>query len=73
MVVQLLLRAIWPLLHLQSLYDYEAGRGVDQISPMKPICGHSRVNFDNASPLTRLWKYVAKFREHDDDVNVCDW
>lgn len=35
-------------------FDYEAGRGVEQISPMKPICGHSRDNFHEASPAKHL-------------------
>jgi len=41
-------------------FDFEAGRGVEQISPMKPICGHSRDSFDRASPVKRL---LSLFRE----------
>ncbi|KAL7546918.1 hypothetical protein ACHAWF_010244 [Thalassiosira exigua] len=44
-------------------FDYEAGRGVEQISPMMPICGHSRENFDKASPARRLRHLVAKYGE----------
>ena len=38
---------------------------MEQISPMKPICGHSRANFDKASPAKRLLSRLASFREHD--------
>lgn len=40
-------------------FDYEGGRGVEQISPLKPICGHTRENFDRASPAKRLYKLLA--------------
>ena len=46
-------------------FDFEAGRGVEQISPMKPICGHSRSNFDKASPAKRLLSRLASFRENN--------
>jgi len=49
-------------------FDFEAGRGVEQISPMKPICGHSRMNFDRASPTKRLLSKLASFREQSDAV-----
>ena len=35
-------------------FDFEAGRGVEEISPMKPICGYTRQSFDDASPVKRL-------------------
>jgi len=35
-------------------YDYEAGRGVEQISPMQPACGSSKKLFDLNSPHLRL-------------------
>lgn len=44
-------------------FDYEAGRGVEQISPMKPICGNSRENFHKASPVKRLLSLLGKQRE----------
>ena len=47
-------------------FDFEAGRGVEQISPMKPICGHSRHNFDRASPAKRLLTHMTSFREQVD-------
>lgn len=31
-------------------FDYEAGRGVEEISPMKPACGYDRINFARNSP-----------------------
>ncbi|KAL7473703.1 hypothetical protein ACHAXS_014211 [Conticribra weissflogii] len=48
-------------------YDYEAGRGVEQISPMKPICGFTRENFDKASPAKRLLAYLSQYPERDTD------
>jgi len=48
-------------------FDYEAGRGVEQISPMKPICGHSRKKFNEASPVKR---FLSLFREQSDDDSV---
>jgi len=35
-------------------FDYEAGRGVEEISPMKAACAHSRKSFDYYSPTLRL-------------------
>ena len=31
-------------------FDYEAGRGVEEISPMKPACGYDRKSFNRNSP-----------------------
>lgn len=39
-------------------FDYEAGRGVEQISPMKPICGHTRANFRLANPVNRFLSFL---------------
>jgi len=41
-------------------FDYEGGRGVEQISPLKPICGHTRENFNRASPVKRLLSLLPK-------------
>lgn len=41
-------------------FDYEGGRGVEQISPLKPICGHTRENFNRASPVKRLLALLPK-------------
>lgn len=35
-------------------YDFEASRGVTDISPMKPACGYNRESFNAYSPATRL-------------------
>lgn len=51
-------------------FDYEAGRGVEQISPMNPICGYTRLNFDRASPAKRLLSNMASFREQVDSVRT---
>lgn len=48
---------------ISNHFDFEGGRGVEQISPMKPICGHSRENFDRASPVKRLLSLFGKQRE----------
>jgi hypothetical protein len=50
---------------ISNHFDFEAGRGVEQISPMKPICGHSRATFDRASPAKRLMSRLASFCEYD--------
>lgn len=39
---------------ISNHYDFEAMRGVEQISPMKAICGGSPGNFSIASPVSRL-------------------
>lgn len=46
-------------------FDFEAGRGVEEISPLKPICGYTRQSFDDASPVKRL---MALMRGIPDDV-----
>lgn len=40
--------------NIQHHFDYEAGRGVEEISPMKPACGYSREAFDYHSPAVKL-------------------
>ncbi len=40
--------------NIQHHFDYEAGRGVEEISPMKPACGYSRALFDHFSPALKL-------------------
>ena len=41
-------------------FDYEAGRGVEEISPMKPACGFTRESFDHFSPAIRLKSLLNK-------------
>merc|ERR1719491_1652217 len=48
---------------ISHYYDYEAGRGVEQISPMQPICGRTRENFRRASPAHRLLSLLGTQRE----------
>ena len=40
--------------NIQHHFDYEAGRGLEEISPMKPACGYSREAFDYHSPAVKL-------------------
>eukprot|EP00591_Stephanopyxis_turris_P012946 CAMPEP_0195528016 /NCGR_PEP_ID=MMETSP0794_2-20130614/29985_1 /TAXON_ID=515487 /ORGANISM="Stephanopyxis turris, Strain CCMP 815" /LENGTH=473 /DNA_ID=CAMNT_0040659059 /DNA_START=108 /DNA_END=1526 /DNA_ORIENTATION=+ len=40
-------------------FDYEAARGVEELSPMKPACGHSRSHFDFYSPAIRFSNYLT--------------
>ena len=35
-------------------FDYEAARGVEELSPMKPVCGYSREAFRRNTPHLRL-------------------
>eukprot|EP01083_Nonionella_stella_P232207 819398_1 len=41
-------------------FDYEAGRGVEEISPMKAACGYTRKSFDHYSPAMRLQSLLGK-------------
>ena len=43
-------------------YDYEAARGVEELSPMKPCCGYTRDNFRINSPAQRLVRALADYR-----------
>jgi alpha-beta hydrolase superfamily lysophospholipase len=45
---------------ISNHFDFEAERGVEQISPMKAICGSSRNNFSIASPLSRMYNKIMK-------------
>jgi hypothetical protein len=53
-------------------FDYEAGRGVEQISPMKPACGHTRNNFHKASPVKRLLSLFGKQRRIEEEEAMAD-
>lgn len=46
-------------------FDYEAGRGVEEISPMKPACGSSREEFDRNSPAHRVRQLFTNVAECD--------
>jgi acetyl esterase/lipase len=41
-------------------FDYEACRGVEELSPMKPACGFTRESFDHLSPAIRLRRLLHK-------------
>ncbi|KAL3815657.1 hypothetical protein ACHAXA_006932 [Cyclostephanos tholiformis] len=51
-------------------FDYEAGRGVEEISPMKPICGHTRANFRLASPVYRFLSLLCSDDDEDAMTSV---
>lgn len=40
-------------------FDYEAGRGVEELSPLKPACGSTREHFLFYSPAVRLQKILS--------------
>lgn len=44
-------------------FDYEAARGVEEFSPMKPVCGNTREAFRENSPALRLQAVLAKVKE----------
>ena len=41
-------------------FDYEAGRGVEELSPMKPACGYTRNAFDHFSPALKLQTLLSR-------------
>jgi acetyl esterase/lipase len=43
-------------------FDYEAGRGVEELSPMKPVNGYTRESFRQNSPALRLQGALAAVR-----------
>jgi acetyl esterase/lipase len=47
---------------ISNHFDFEAERGVEQISPMKAICGGSRNNFSIASPVSRMYSKITKLK-----------
>lgn len=49
--------------NIQHHFDYEAGRGVEEISPMKPACGYSREAFDHFSPAVKLKSLMSSCNE----------
>lgn len=42
-------------------FDYEAGRGVEELSPMKAACGYTRKSFDHYSPAMKLQSLLGKY------------
>lgn len=47
-------------------FDYEAARGVEELSPMKAACGYSREQFRLNSPALRLQDFLVSIDEHGD-------
>ncbi len=41
-------------------FDYESGRGVEELSPMKPACGYTRDSFDHYSPAVKLQTLLSR-------------
>ena len=50
--------------NISDHFDFEANRGVEEISPMKPACGYSREQFLDHSPAIRLSKMLIDLNEH---------
>lgn len=48
-------------------FDYEAARGVEELSPMKPVCGNTRQAFRWNSPALRLVDALAELEYHECD------
>ncbi len=46
-------------------YEFETGRGVEEISPMKPACGGSELSFRRCSPTHQVHDFV---RKHGSDL-----
>jgi acetyl esterase/lipase len=49
-------------------FDYEAARGVEELSPMKPACGYSREAFRLNSPALRWMQYLTDISECDTSI-----
>lgn len=45
-------------------FDYEAARGVEEFSPMKPVNGYSREAFRENSPALRCMQYLVDISEN---------
>jgi pimeloyl-ACP methyl ester carboxylesterase len=56
--------------NISNHFDFEARRGVEQISPMKSICGGSRDNFSIASPVSRMLNTLILEKSNIDLLNV---
>ena len=50
-------------------FDYEASRGVEEISPLKPVCGYSRHEFWRNSPGHQLRHSLVHFNEQTVENN----
>jgi acetyl esterase/lipase len=50
-------------------FDFEAARGVEELSPMKPACGYTRNAFRNHSPAYKLIDMLTSIDETQKDLN----
>jgi acetyl esterase/lipase len=50
-------------------FDFEAARGVEELSPMKPACGYTRNAFRDNSPAYKLIDMLTSMDETRDDLN----
>ena len=48
-------------------FDFEAARGVEELSPMKPVCGYTRENFALFSPALQL-KNILRCKTREPQV-----
>lgn len=44
-------------------FDYEAARGVEELSPMKPVCGYTREAFRSNTPHLRLQDCLMEIKK----------
>lgn len=51
-------------------FNYEAERGVEEISPMKAICGHTRMNFQLSNPTNRFASLLCGRSEDDENMVI---
>lgn len=51
-------------------FDYEANRGVEELSPLKPACGMTRNQFKWNSPAIRLSYILTHYPEYHPPPNV---
>lgn len=49
--------------NISDHFDYEAARGVEELSPMKAACGYSREQFRWNSPALRLQDFLVSIKE----------
>ncbi len=58
--------------NIQRHLAFEAGRGVEEISPMKPACGFTNAEFDRHSPALRLEAFLKEMNENSDGTCMMD-
>jgi acetyl esterase/lipase len=53
-------------------FDYEAARGVEELSPMKPACGYSREAFRQRSPALLWMQHLTDISETTSSTSIKD-